>query len=51
MSLFKYSFFFKINYNTTYGHIVCIVGNIKQLGFWNPSLALRLEWSEVKKKD
>ena len=48
MSLFKYSFFFKINYATTFGYNLCIVGNIKQLGSWNPMAALRLDWTEVQ---
>ena len=47
MSLFKYSFFFKINYATTFGYNLCIVGNIKQLGSWNPMAAMRLDWNEV----
>lgn len=49
MSLFKYSFFFKLHYETTFGYVVCITGNIKALGSWDPLKALRLDWSEVIK--
>lgn len=49
MSLFKYSFFFKLHYETTFSYVICITGNIKALGSWDPLKALRLDWSEVIK--
>jgi hypothetical protein len=49
MSSFKYSFYFKLHYETQFGECVFLVGNIRALGGWEISKAFRLEWNEVKK--
>jgi len=38
--------YFKINYKCEYGYSLYVSGNIEALGNWNPSKALKLNWSE-----
>ena len=48
MSTFKYTFFFKIRYETKYGQNLYICGNIKAFGAWDINKSYMLEWHDVR---
>jgi hypothetical protein len=39
--------YFKIHYITRYGQALYIVGSTIQLGEWQPSKAIKLQWNHV----
>ena len=48
MCIFLYSFCFSINYKCNYGEFIALIGNTEELGNWDTSKALELQWTEVK---
>lgn len=42
---FKFTIFFKVNYVAKYGESVYVLGNIPDLGRWNLSNGVRLNWN------
>ena len=46
MCVFNFDIFFKINYKCSPGESVFVVGNIKELGNWDPTRAVPLSWNE-----
>ena len=46
MCVLNFVLFFRVNYRCNYGDSVYVVGNIEALGNWNPTRALKLDWSE-----
>lgn len=44
---FKFTIYFKVNYQANSGESVYVVGNIPDLGKWNIENGIRLTWNPV----
>lgn len=47
MCIFLYNFCFSINYKCNFGEYIAILGNIPELGGWELSKAIEMQWTEV----
>ena len=45
--MFKYRVFFELHYKASFGQFLVLVGNCKELGDWDVSKGLRLQWTNV----
>jgi len=50
---FKFTIYFKVNYQACFGESIYVLGNIPDLGKWNIENGIKLSWNPVlsKKKE
>lgn len=44
---FKFTIYFKVNYQADFGESVYVLGNIPDLGKWNIENGIKLSWNTV----
>lgn len=47
MCIFLYNFSFSLHYKCNYGEFLVLVGSSEQLGLWDVSKGIELQWMEV----